>query len=298
MRLLSALLAFGMIAAAPTLGACSVKAFSVDTSQATVNPIADSGTAGEFAASPSPGDAAGDTDAGVQPAVQGSPLCHAVLDTCYPDTPVTAEECGAAADAGNLNPSGYPEMLACRVQAAGGSTAAADAAPSCAPAGTAGDGSWCKSSAECAPTYDCVGAGTCQRYCCSGNAQCLAYQFCDIQPTAAASTVRVPVCMPIHPIDGCLLLVPDSCPLTQTCAVVRENGATSCVSVGAAKAGDECETDHCGAGLVCLGTPGQRRCYQLCHTTNAAAADECSTTQQQCKGGLPLFPDPAVGICQ
>jgi hypothetical protein len=75
---------------------------------------------------------------------------------------------------------------------------------------------------------------------------------------------------------------------------VRENGETSCVAVGPAKAGDLCDEDHCGRDLVCLGTPGERRCYQLCHT---AAAAECSSSQA-CKGGLPLFPDSAIGICQ
>jgi hypothetical protein len=234
------------------------------------------------------------------PAFQGSPLCAAQPTTdCYPDDPSTAKFCDLAPDGGPYNSTaGYDNAkLACRVQPA--PTSAAGVQPVCVPAGSAGDGSWCKSSEECAPTYDCVGAGTCQRYCCSGNTECLAAEFCDIQTTVATSSIEVPVCMPIHPAGGCQLLDPTSCEQTETCAVVREDGATSCVAVGAAKAGASCDYDHCATGLVCLGTPGQRLCFQLCHTDVAASSNECSaSTQQSCKGGLPLFPDPTVGICQ
>jgi hypothetical protein len=77
---------------------------------------------------------------------------------------------------------------------------------------------------------------------------------------------------------------------------VRENGATSCVAIGAQKEGEACDTAHCAANLVCLGTPGERTCFQLCHILTGA---ECSASQQQtCKGGLPLFQDNSIGICQ
>jgi hypothetical protein len=232
---------------------------------------------------------------------QGSPLCNYHGYTCYPDDPLTAKECGFAPDAGAYEAgAGYDNtQLACRVQTSTPNATSGEGTPTCGPAGSAGDGSWCKSSSECAPTYDCVGAGTCQRYCCSGNAECVADQFCDIQPTIAASGVKIPVCMPVHPAGGCTLLDPTSCPATETCAVVRDDGSTSCVGIGSKKAGEECDTEHCGGSLVCLGTPGQRRCYQLCHTTNATSMSDCSTgSQTTCKGGLPLFQDPSVGVCQ
>jgi hypothetical protein len=76
---------------------------------------------------------------------------------------------------------------------------------------------------------------------------------------------------------------------------VSDDGATSCVSVGSVAAGADCDTQHCAADLVCLGTPGQRRCYQLCLT--AGGAYDCPSSQT-CTGGLPLFPDTRVGICQ
>jgi hypothetical protein len=116
---------------------------------------------------------------------------------------VTSKACGEAPDGGPYDSTaGYGNaLLACRVQADATNASGGSLPPACAPAGAAGDGSWCKSSAECAPTYDCVGAGTCQRYCCRGNVECLADQFCDIQQTAAASSVKIPVCMPVHPTD-------------------------------------------------------------------------------------------------
>jgi hypothetical protein len=267
-----------------------VAAAGADDSTPTVNNLAsiDGGDAGDAA------------DVGVDvpqtPTSGGSPLCGTptsavAATTCNPDNAPTAAVCNVAPDAqAGTNTS----SLACRIEAAPGSNASSgQVQPVCAPAGVGGDGSWCKASSECAPAYDCVGAGTCQRYCCSGNVECVASEFCDIQPTTQTTSIQIPVCMPIEPAAGCTLLA-SSCPTTETCSVVRENGATSCVAIGAAKAGSECDTAHCASGLVCLGTPGERRCYELCHTSDPS---ECSSTQS-CTGGLPLFPDPSVGICQ
>jgi hypothetical protein len=235
-------------------------------------------------------------DAAPQGPTTGSPLCgattaaSAAAATCDPDTPTTMKACGVP------DAQGDDSTLACRiVPAAGANTSSGMVQAVCAPAGTGGDGTWCKTSAECAATYDCVGPGTCQHYCCGGNMECVASEFCDIQPTTQTTGLQIPVCMPIQPAAGCDLLGETSeCPDMQTCSVVRENGATSCVAVGAQKAGEACDSAHCAAGLVCLGTPGSRSCYQLCHTAMPA---ECSTSQT-CKGGLPLFPDLSIGICQ
>jgi hypothetical protein len=96
------------------------------------------------------------------------------------------------------------------------------------------------------------------------------------------------------PMEHCILLQP--CPLQkETCAVVRDDGRTSCVATGNAKAGQSCDTEHCAAGLVCLGSAGERTCFTLCSTRMPAL--QCASTQK-CQGGLPLFPDPDIGICQ
>ena len=266
----------------------------------TVSNLADGGEAGIE----SEEDAAADAgEAAVAQLNPGSPLCVAspsaacYPNCCHPGEPTTAEACDIAPDGGPYNAAaGYSDVaLACRVVASSATAAGPTSAPTCSPTGTAGDGAWCKSSTECAAQYDCVGSGTCQRYCCSGNTDCVSGEFCDVQSTAQASTIEVPVCMPIHPQGGCTLLDPGACTSTaETCAVVRENGATSCVPVGSAKAHDGCDETHCAAGLVCLGAPGERQCYQLCHT---ASATEC-TAPLVCTGGLPLFPDSSAGICQ
>jgi len=188
------------------------------------------------------GDAAATTsDAGIEaqtlaPILQGSPLCNAPLTgSCYPDDPTTAMACGLAPDGGAFNAAaGYNNAaLACRVIATPPDATGTAQAPACAPAGNAGDGSWCKSSNECQAGFECVGSGTCQHYCCSGNTECgpelpvaAADAFCDIQATTQATGVEVPVCMPIHPAGGCQLLDPKACPATETCSVVRDDGST------------------------------------------------------------------------
>jgi hypothetical protein len=227
----------------------------------------------------------------------GSPLCNASLSGCHPDdsSPANAAECGLSSSNGPSDASGAFDnvQLACRVQAA---SRDAGAQPVCSPSGTATDGMSCYGASDCAPGYECTGYGTCRHYCCAG--ECTNQnEFCDLQPMVD-SAAKVPVCMPIH---SCGLLDQSSatgpCPRSQTCAVVRDNGATSCVGVGPRQAGDECDTDHCERGSVCLGTSGDRRCYTLCHTTQAN--NECtSTPKEMCKGGLPLFPLPGIGICQ
>jgi hypothetical protein len=173
----------------------------------------------------------------------------------------------------------------------GGDAAASQTA--CLPAGLRVDGYPCAHPTDCAAGYECTGGGTCQRYCCDGNVVCPRSpqdEFCDVQSLFGSPSTLVPVCMPAHP---CVLLDAQTCSPSETCAVVREDGTTSCVTVGTAGAGDECDDTHCGGGLVCLGGAGERRCSQLCHT----GSTECAAPQT-CKGGLPLFPDPSIGICQ
>jgi hypothetical protein len=223
--------------------------------------------------------------------VQGNPLCNASQSTskCFPDMVTSARACNLAPDGGAFDPAaGYAGQLACHVEPA---TDGSTAQPACTPAGQGTSGVPCSAPTDCAAGFECIGSsGTCQAYCCIGEARCNLHEFCDIQAVSVPAQTTVPVCMPISD-GGCTLLAPAACPPTETCAVVRENGATSCVARGAAMAGDSCDREHCGLDLVCLGTPGQRRCYKLCLT----AKPDCSALQT-CKGGLTLFPDPKVGV--
>jgi hypothetical protein len=244
-------------------------------------------------------------DAAAAPLQQSNMLC-VLTTTCDPDLADTASSCHVAPDGGAYDPSGGYDggTLACRVQPSpsvssdglGMSTSCSVAGP-----GTAGDA--CTSPTDCAARFDCVGQGSCRQYCCAGNTQCSAEEFCDIQPLAAATTTKVPVCMPIEPPGGCDLssalgspvangIV--TCPTGQTCAIVREDGSTGCVEAGGQTAGEACNTDHCAAGLVCLGALNARLCYALCATSASGACPAPMT----CQGGLPLFQDPKVGVCR
>jgi hypothetical protein len=162
------------------------------------------------------------------------------------------------------------------------------------PAGLGLDGALCHDGNDCAPGYECVGdagaATVCRHYCCAGNSACRVDQFCDIQQTAGGLAMNVPVCMPVRQCD---LLQPLACPANQTCAVVREDGSKSCVALGDAMTGQSCETEHCAAGLMCLGATA-RTCYALCQVN---LPGQCPAAQS-CKGGPPLFLDPGVGVCQ
>jgi hypothetical protein len=224
-------------------------------------------------------------------APQGSPLCNAPLNVggCYPDLVTSAQACGLGSDAGESDRAiDEDEPLACRVQPAG-DAGDAGVVPACEPAGLGFDGAPCAHGTDCAAGYECV-ENTCRHYCCAGNSSCAPADFCDIQPTTDSGTL-VPVCVPVLP---CVLLSQGGCPAGQSCAVVRADGTTSCETVGSGGQGAPCDTQHCAAGLVCLGAVGSRKCYALCYTAMVAACGDGQT----CMGGLPLFQDPAVGWCQ
>jgi hypothetical protein len=242
---------------------------------------------------PGTGDASlGTADAESPAGYVGSPLCNASSSTgCYPDDPASAQTCNLAVDAGVDGASadaGTP--YACHVTP---SATNAQVGQVCTAAGAGQDGDACTHGGDCAAGFECVGEGTCRHYCCDPTA-CSTRTFCDIQTIldAPIPDTRVPVCMPVSP---CTLLDDAACPLNETCAVVKpSDGTTSCVPVGLKLVGQECETDHCAADLVCLGPLGSRTCYQLCETS---APSVCQTAQT-CVGSAPEFQDPNVGICQ
>ncbi|HEY4016769.1 MAG TPA: hypothetical protein VGM06_25715 [Polyangiaceae bacterium] len=228
--------------------------------------------------------------------ISGSPLCNATTWMgCYPDDPHVSrdKDCGQAPSSPDASPTpDSTSTVACHVPPSSGGDLAA---PVCLTAGNGNDGSACDSPSDCSAGYECVAPGVCRHYCCAGDCS-NQNEFCDIQTLSSDPSTSVPVCMPIH---GCGLLDQPTdagtCAAGQTCSVVRTNGANGCVAVGTGQAGDSCDTADCSEGLVCLGSSGQRRCYVLCHTTGGSP--EC-TRKQSCKGGLPLFPMPGVGICQ
>ena len=219
---------------------------------------------------------------------QGNRLCYGLVGTeCYPDQAETCPrdvgDAGAPDGEVDTSPS---HGLACHVIPADGG-----AAPVCTAAGQGEDGSECIQSSDCGAGFECVGSpGQCRRYCCNGASSCApeGRQFCDIQLRAEQGN-KVPVCMPVR---SCVLLG-SGCTQGQTCAIVSEDGTTSCVGVGAAQAGDSCEEEHCAENLTCLGQAGMRRCYKLCQKS----ANMACSSEERCKGAAPLFKDPNIGIC-
>jgi hypothetical protein len=264
-----------------------------------------------------PGD--GSTDAPIPESghdlYQGSPLCALTYTSaCDPDD--THPDCMTAADDGGSRPplpdAGAPSPFACRVAIDDGKpTATCDSSSVTNPLGYSS--SPCTTGGDCAPGYECVleeaadgGAGKrCRHYCCNEQecGEVSGSYYCGIQPVAdnSGSSVwqNVPVCMPV--VTGCQLLSTTGCPLGQTCSVVREgsstdNYAATCVDTGHAQAGDSCETENCGPGLACLGTPDQRTCWQLCDANHP-----CGTGSGCTLGQPPYFSADTVssfGICQ
>lgn len=228
---------------------------------------------------------------------QGSPLCNFsnAQSACDPDKSTTAQSCGkqAAADAGSSSDAGAPaQSYRCYVQVDGvGNVTSQD----CEPSGRGIDGDACQHGSDCAAGFECVGAGVCRHYCCDAVAcsKVGKLTFCDVQTMTGGATpdTRVPVCMPVR---TCKLLLPGFCDTSETCAPVRSDGTTSCVAIGSAKAGDACDREHCGKDLACLGAPGNRKCYQLCHTD---AVGECPSGTK-CMTSSAEFLDPTIGVCQ
>ncbi len=242
----------------------------------------------------------------------GSPLCHATTKTCFPDPPSTTNADGGATadasptpisvvcggdsadggDAGAFGPDSAYGSIACRVRASG-STSPHASEPTCSAAGSGPDAASCKTGADCAPGYDCTGAGVCRGYCCagecSGKMNATNNFFCDIVSLTEETTL-IPACVPVTP---CTLLDAKACiDPKETCSIVKDDGTTSCVAAGSAGQGASCDEAHCSAGLVCLGQPGVRQCFQLCRMQESTCPMNLT-----CKANA-LSHDPSVGICQ
>jgi hypothetical protein len=228
----------------------------------------------------------------------GDPLCNysfapdGGVHVCEPDT---SKECAESADSGAYSPpalddggDGAAPLSACHVVPSG---------QTCGAAGPGGDGAQCQTGADCAESFECVGSpGQCRHYCCGGNATCdgdsnvtMGSTFCDVQTTASAG-LYVPVC---EPVTRCTLLLAGTCPQGETCAVVKDDGTTSCVAIGNVGIGRSCNQYHCAAELTCLGAVGSRTCFQLCEVD----APVCPNGMT-CMSSAQLFANANVGICR
>lgn len=245
------------------------------------------------------------TDAAITPTTPslGSPLCGIASDKCMPDDDGTKHNYGLLCATPKTKDAGVPPIYdagvtGCRVAKQTDGTYA----PSCSPAGQGVDGASCERGEDCAPGFDCVEgekSGVCRRYCCSSSCDGHSSQnggptFCDIQKLVDSNPHNAPVCMPIK---TCKLLTPGACGAKETCAIVTEQGDTGCVAKGTAKVGQSCDDEHCDDSLTCLGTPGNRKCYQLCKTGSADCPSSVRGEPQTCTTSS-VFLDSAYGVCQ
>ncbi|MEO8875480.1 MAG: hypothetical protein ABI461_07835, partial [Polyangiaceae bacterium] len=237
-------------------------------------------------------------------ATDQNPLCGVSIGgsgNCLPDSdaPPASNKCSSGlADAGVTTsaPDGGsydagPSTIACHVK----SDPTTVVAPVCTAAGQGGNGAQCLGSDDCAAGFECVGSpGVCRHYCCSLPAKCENGFYCDVQSEASSGSIKIPVCEPVH---SCQLMGADTmCIVGETCAIVNDDdGTTSCVDVGPAHVGQDCNATHCGKDLVCLGDVGSRKCFALCNK----AKPNCDSTQT-CMGSAPLFQgvNSGIGICQ
>ena len=239
-----------------------------------------------------------------------NPLCGA---GCLPDEPNSAECSAAAAGGAESDPDGAPPDAG---QGDGSPDADFDAAvppptkygcgvvstaggpvSQCLAAGTGENGSPCVAASDCSPGLACVSEGTtatCRPYCCSYDTTCGADSFCaerNLAEPTGGSGASVPVCVPA---DHCNLAEPSPCPAGKACkckdgtacAVVKDDGTTSCVKPGEGRAGEACP---CAAGYVC--SQSIKTCLKLCSTQ--ATTPECGTGKCVAVAGLP----EGFGVC-
>ncbi len=224
---------------------------------------------------------------------RGSTLCGVTAETCMPD-----DEFPSSCPESEGQPNEDAAITtACRITK---STDAGSYASGCGPADRRGvDGEECHSGADCAPGFECIDGdqgAVCRRYCCAASS-CIEHvsknggpTFCDIQKMVDHREHSAPVCMPLK---KCTLLHEGDCFGTEeTCALVTDKGENGCVPIGDANVGDSCDEQHCAKDLTCLGSPGDRKCFQLCRTDGA----DCPTNQTCTTGAV--FQNPAFGVCR
>ena len=238
-------------------------------------------------------------------AYHANPLCHIDGDegttTCMPDDDATSQSrtgagsCAEPGDPGAMQDGATPPTMvkACRIESRDGGFAA-----TCSTGlATGTDGAKCEHGDDCGPGFDCVsgdkGTKTCRHYCCGGT--CATYAangsvtFCDVQSLVDVNQTA-PVCMPIKRCAA-LLVQSGECAANETCTVVTDGGDTGCVQIGQQNVGESCDEAHCAADLACLGQPGARKCYRLCHVNG----NDCPASQE-CVPNL-AFKDANDGIC-
>lgn len=224
------------------------------------------------------------TDAGAAAAstTSYSFLCGGALPDCSPDP--SSDDC---APGGNPNLGGMvgdASAYACQLSTVSGKVKA-----QCGIAGSSSEGEACDASTGCKAGLACITAGeggVCRSYCCSNVESCPAHTtFCAQAPIIRGGPI-VPVCVPASQCT--LLSTADTatCLGGRTCAIVRDDGTTSCVDPGNGTDGDACP---CAVGYTCWKSSV---CRKLCAT---GAGTDCDPGSQ-CQGGIKSYPE-GIGFC-
>ena len=183
--------------------------------------------------------------------------------------------------AGGSVDAGAPISFTCKLSPANGQAMAG-----CTALGDLNVGDPCQTATDCGAGLACIATpsgGLCRPYCCDQVEDCPADTYCAPTPMAEGN-VKIPVCLPAH---SCKVLDEQTCPVGQTCTIVRDDGATSCVELGDGQRGDACP---CAQGHVC--SKFTNTCLKLCHIGNDAV--DCG--EGSCQGGVMAYPD-GIGIC-
>ena len=170
----------------------------------------------------------------------------------------------------------------CQLVAADGQIEAA-----CGMAGPGASGDICTSATSCQAGLGCASTGVqdlavCEPFCCGDLEACPAATYCTQAPLVDTQ-LPIPVCTHVTPCE----LLNDAvwCKPTQTCAIVRNDGTTSCLDIGTGEAGGHCP---CAAGYTC--SYATDTCFQLCRI----GSDDCGTGT--CQGGTTPYPQ-GIGFC-
>lgn len=245
--------------------------------------------------------ACGSSDTATGPGGDGDPVCGMVkLDGGggVAQPPNGASLCAEGA-CNYQTQEGCPETQSCRPQYPAGSTSIS---VGCEPAGEALGGEACKSSADCARGYLCVGESVdalfCRKMCCGGDwSACDAGESCirqfQVKFTNNKLEYAVDLCFPVNDCD---VFDPGSCAdqPTRECKIVDPKGNVACAPKSTATLGQPCGPPTvCARGFTCVGA-ATRTCRRLCR------AEMCGEPSCPAAEGTCVHFDrnpPGIGEC-
>ncbi|APR83301.1 Hypothetical protein A7982_08650 [Minicystis rosea] len=225
-----------------------------------------------------PGQSTGSGTGGGSPVASYAYLCGGSQATCSPDPGSSDCAPGGNPNMGGAGPDAGSK-LTCHLV-----VDAEHVVAQCGLSGDSGAGDPCNKATDCQAGHGCSATpvtGICRQYCCGEPELCPQDSYCT-PTTIADGDAQVPLCMPVTPCE----LLSDAvwCKNGQACAIVRNDGTTSCIDPGYGQDGDGCP---CAAGYTCSSSG---TCLKLCHVDG----DDCGAGT--CQGGTLPYPT-GIGYC-